>query len=135
MTSIRVWLTILCALMLSLAFALPATAQACASICTLLNTATGVNALSNNTTGDGNTATGGNALGFNTTGTANTATGADASATPRATATPPRALSPQQLHGQQQHRPGGRRPHQQAPRACGNIAIGRGRRVQCDDWN
>jgi hypothetical protein len=42
------------------------------------NTAIGVNALLNNTTGASNTASGGNALFSNTTGTNNTASGADA---------------------------------------------------------
>jgi hypothetical protein len=77
MTSIRVSLTILCAL--SLAFALPATAQEtpCAR-CSGFNTATGKNAFQSNTFGELNTATGGNALFNNTEGDLNAATGNDA---------------------------------------------------------
>jgi hypothetical protein len=76
MTSIRVSLTILCALMLSLASAPPVTAQ-CPSLCTGNgNTALGNNALLNTTTGAGNTAVGVNALSGNfSTGNANTALG------------------------------------------------------------
>jgi len=75
MTSIRVSLTILCAL--SLAFALPVTAQTtCPTRCGITNVAVGIDALHNNT-GDFNTATGRNALSSNTTGISNTATGTD----------------------------------------------------------
>jgi hypothetical protein len=49
MTSIRVWLTILCALTLSLAFALPVTAQPPCAVCGDSNTAVGSNALPVNT--------------------------------------------------------------------------------------
>jgi len=76
MTSIRVSLTILCAL--SLAFAFPVNAQ-CPSLCTGNgNTALGNTALLNNTTGFGNTALGAGALFFNTTGSGNTAVGVNA---------------------------------------------------------
>ncbi len=75
MTSIRVSLTILCAL--SLAFALSVNAQTtCPSMCgTNDNTVLGFAALGGNTTGINNTATGVAALGGNTTGANNTATG------------------------------------------------------------
>jgi len=64
---------------LSLAFALPVTAQTPCAICgTHENTAIGINALSSNTAGSFNTATGFDALRDNT----------------RATATPPRGTSP-----------------------------------------
>jgi len=76
MTSIRVSLTILCAL--SLAFALPVTAQTPCAICSGFNTATGKDALKSNTLGELNTATGGNALFNNTEGILNTGTGNDA---------------------------------------------------------
>ena len=98
MTSVRVSLTILCALTLSLAFALPVNAQIfspCTSMCSLtstatgrdalksditpgtglFNTATGAGTLQSNTFGAGNTATGTNALARNTTGLNNTALG------------------------------------------------------------
>lgn len=50
----------------------------CAPVIALDNTASGVHALAENTTGDNNTATGYNALEFNTTGDGNTATGRSA---------------------------------------------------------
>ncbi|MGH7335801.1 MAG: hypothetical protein ACREKS_24240, partial [Candidatus Rokuibacteriota bacterium] len=74
-TSIRVSLTILCAL--SLAFALPVTAQDPCTRCGFVNVAIGIDALHSNTTGVFNTATGRNALSSNTTGISNTATGTD----------------------------------------------------------
>jgi len=77
MTSIRVSLTILCAL--SLASALPVTAQTpCPTSCGGLNTALGFDALRSNTTGRFNTATGIAALDNNTTGSRNIAIGAGA---------------------------------------------------------
>lgn len=73
MTSIRVSLTILCAL--TLAFAPPVTAQPNNGSD---NTAVGKHALKSNTTGSFNTAVGADALESNTTGSENTAVGADA---------------------------------------------------------
>jgi hypothetical protein len=78
MTSIRVSLTIVCALMLSLAFALPVTAQPPCAVCGGEgNTRVGSNALVVNT-GTRNTAIGSGALNHNTTGSSNTAIGLDA---------------------------------------------------------
>lgn len=76
MTYIRVMLTIPFALMLSLAVALPVTAQTCPSMCRDFgNTALGNAALLVNTTGADNTALGQSALSSNLTGHGNTATG------------------------------------------------------------
>ncbi len=77
MTSIRVSLTIVCALMLSLAFALPATAQPPCAVCGDSNTSVGSNALVVNT-GSENTAIGSGALNHNTTGSSNIAIGLNA---------------------------------------------------------
>ena len=78
MTSIRVSLTIVCALMFSLAFALPVTAQPPCAVCGGEgNARVGSNALVVNT-GSRNTAIGSGALNHNTTGSSNTAIGLDA---------------------------------------------------------
>jgi len=85
MTSIRVSLTILCGLSLAVAPTVNAeTFNPCTSMCSVSNTATGIDALRSDImaspTGGGhfNTATGRNALQANTTGISNTATGTDA---------------------------------------------------------
>jgi hypothetical protein len=77
MRSIRVSLTLLFALTLSLAFALPATAQPPCAVCGDSNTRVGSNALVVNT-GSGNTAIGSGALNHNTTGSSNNAIGLNA---------------------------------------------------------